>query len=203
MDEEEEEERKAPRCTLFDDDEEFESLCVKASSVTEDDTDEDVYSLPKSAAVRRNLTNAQRRAICREKIKRPQITQIQLAAWAMAELSVPHVTQATISNILSRSDEYLHMDEKSLEARRRRSKRCTDFEKALLKRVLRYQKRKRRALSNARIMRLAKRAARKHPENTPPLSEDWVSYFRRRHSGVVLPLAFEIPAVRGYLFEPL
>lgn len=134
---------------------------------------------------KRNLTNLQRKQICEEKLRSPQITQSQLAKWAQTTFGLAHQpTQATISNILARKTHYLETTDSDLNIKRRRTVFSQALDDALLNYIRRRHDRGRSLPSASRLKEKGRHYAKKleiEPSKVPDFSNGWVASFQRRN----------------------
>src|SRR5688572_3174329 len=86
----------------------------------------------------KQLTEADRVAICREKHKKQDITQAVLVKWVKDKLG-KSVTQATISNTLKRFAENLAQDVVDAKRQRQRKVSYPKLEERLFEWVLKFQ----------------------------------------------------------------
>ena len=134
---------------------------------------------------RRNLTNAQRKAICMEKEEHPQLTQGQLAKWAKVSFDLPHMpTQATISNILAKKNHYLGTPELDLNTKRRKPVFIQALDDALLMYIRKRHERGKKLPSANRLKEKARHYAKKldlDPSTLPEFSSGWIASFQKRN----------------------
>lgn len=134
---------------------------------------------------KRNLTNAQRREICLEKQRSPQVTQTQLALWAQKQFNLSQPpTQATISNILAKKTHYLETSESDLNIKRRRTVFNQALDDALLTYIQRRRERGKSMPSTSRLKEKGRHYAKKlqlDPAKVPEFSNSWVASFQKRN----------------------
>jgi len=131
-----------------------------------------------------NLTNNQRKAICEHWTKVPKISQTKLAEWAKLRFNLSKTpTQATISNIIKKRDQYLDMDEHNLQAKRARDTHFPELDAALANWVLQCQG-NRININGDLIKAKASVFAEKLNiplDDRPVFSNGWLDKFKDRH----------------------
>lgn len=128
------------------------------------------------------MTNQQRKMLCEYKRDQPGCTQNDLVKWVEKSFNLK-VSQATISNTLKRSAEFLSSDfEKGGSSKRQKSAKYPDLEKVVYEWFLQHQERVN--ITGELILEKANEALKLlHPEDPANhrLSQGWLEKFKSRH----------------------
>ena len=84
------------------------------------------------------MTDEIRRALCKHNKDNPSLTQKQLQEWVHSNYGL-QVSQATISNTVKRSLEYLSLAPERGDVKRHKPAKFPDLEKSLYEWILQYQ----------------------------------------------------------------
>nr|GEU49770.1 hypothetical protein [Tanacetum cinerariifolium] len=126
------------------------------------------------------MTDKIRRALCKHNKDNPSLTQKQLQEWVHSNYGL-QVSQATISNTVKRSLEYLSLAPERGDVKRHKPAKFPDLEKSLYKWILQYQEHVN--MTGELIIEKAKKFMKDmYPVDTPDFtfSIGWLGKFKAR-----------------------
>nr|GEV69299.1 hypothetical protein [Tanacetum cinerariifolium] len=136
------------------------------------------------------MTDEIRRALCKHNKDNPSLTQKQLQEWVHSNYGL-QVSQATISNTVKRSLEYLSLAPERGDVKRHKPAKFPDLEKSLYEWILQYQEHVN--MTGELIIEKAKKFMKDmYPVDTPDFtfSIGWLGKFKARY-GIKNFLRFE------------
>ncbi|GJX18630.1 CENP-B homolog protein 2-like protein [Tanacetum coccineum] len=127
------------------------------------------------------MTDEIRRALCKHNKDNPSLTQKQLQEWVHSNYGL-QVSQATISNTVKRSLEYLSLAPERGDVKRHKPAKFPDLEKSLYEWILQYQEHVN--MTGELIIEKAKKFMKDmYPVDTPDFtfSIGWLGKFKARY----------------------